>query len=428
MISLRLWLISLLLTLPLYTYSLNQQPNRPAEDVFQKRDWEDAQADLAKRQVTNPDEAASLSSVIQSVSDLIKSITENPDLFSASITEIEASISSVILSISSQIYDATTPPATPASTTTTPDVPSSTTSSPSTTSAPEDSSTPPPPASTGTPGQVITDGARIGTVGDDGTTRFCSASSYLCPASVSYGCCRDGYMCGLTACTPSAGVIPSSVGAGVVTFTPSGGSSPTTEAAYSFNPTEKEGSVTTSAGSSNSGGGSSLSGGAIGGIVGGVVGGIALIAAGVVWFCLSKGKSKSKDGADGTKPGPTEQYTGGPIPPQPPMAQYAQDQNPDPRYQTPGPQGEGYYQPYPQQQFPNQQGAQGTYPPYGQNVSELGGVAMPYGQKNVEQPQGISEAPANPATEQPHAPQENRQVAGHDGSKAPSGPVYELGS
>ncbi|KAK6537832.1 hypothetical protein TWF694_010734 [Orbilia ellipsospora] len=429
MISLRLWLISLLLTLPLYTYSLNQQPNRPADDVFQKRDWEDAQADLAKRQVTDPNEAASISSVIQSVSNLIKSITENPDLFSASISEIEASISSVILSISSQIYDATTPQATPASTTTTPapTTPgfssSTTTSSPSTT-PPVGSSTTSPPASTGTPGQVITDGTRTGTVGDDGTTRFCSASSYLCPASVNYGCCRDGYMCGLTACTPSAGVNPSSAGAGVVTFTPSGGSSATTEAAYSFNPTEKGGSVTTSSGSS-SGGGGGLSGGAIGGIVGGVVGGVALIAAGVVWFCLSKGKSKPKDGADGTKPGPTEQYTGGPIPPQPQMAQYAQTPNPDPRYSSPPPQGEGYYQPYPQQQYPNQQGAQ---PPYGQNVSELGGAALPYGQKNVEQPQGISEAPANPATHQAPAPQENQPAAGYDGSKGPSGPVYELGS
>ncbi|EPS43897.1 hypothetical protein H072_2105 [Dactylellina haptotyla CBS 200.50] len=427
MISLRLWLVSLLLALPFYAYSLNHRPNQPVEDVFQRRDLDDVRNDLEKRQLTDPAVAASISSVIASVSDVIKSITENPDAFTASISEIEASLSSVILSVSSQLFPAVTTPAETSATSTSAD---------SSTSSADGSVTSPAFTPSATPGQVITDGTRTGTVGDDGTTRFCSASSYLCPASVSYGCCKDGFRCGLTACTPSAGATTPTFGS----FTATGGDATSTpDATYSFDPnTSKGGSPTTAAPApNNSGSGSSgLSGGAIGGIVGGVIGGIAIVAAGVVWFCLSKRKSKPTGGAlpppDGPKPGPTEQYTGGPIPPQPQMAQYGQNGAAmDPRYQSPPPQPQGpggFYQPYPQQQFAGQQ----AQPPYGQNVSELGGAAMPYGQKGVDQPQGIQEAPANPVSSntQPPAPQGGDQGAapGYNGYKGPTGPVYELGN
>ncbi|RVD87675.1 uncharacterized protein DFL_001892 [Arthrobotrys flagrans] len=417
MISLRLWLVSLLLALPLYTYSLNHKPNRPVEDVFDKRDLEEVKQDIEKRQqiATDPGVLASVSSVLLSVSEVIRSFTENPESFTAGIDEIEASLSSVILSVSSDLFPILTG-----------DTPTPTPTSD------DQASTTEPPFSTGTPGQVITDGTRTGTVGDDGTTRFCSASSYLCPASVEYGCCRDGYACGLLACTPS-GILNTPTSRTFGGFTATGGdSTPTSsDATFSFDPaTSKGGPSTTGSANNNNNDGDDdgddegLSGGAIGGIVGGVVGGIALIAAGIVWFCLSKRKSKKTPAPpDGPKTGPTEAYTGGPIPPQPQMAQYAQQ--PDPRYQSPPPQHQaptGYYQPQGQ--------PQGGYPPYGQNVSELGGAAMPYGHKGVEQPQGIQEAPANtissPQSPPPH--QENQAVGGYDGYKGPSGPVYELGN
>ncbi|KAK6537007.1 hypothetical protein TWF281_001211 [Arthrobotrys megalospora] len=439
MISLRLWLVSLLLALPFYTYSLNHKPNRPVEDVFEKRDLDEVRRDIEKRQqiATDPEVLASVSSVLLSVSEVIRSITENPELFTASIDEIEASLSSVILSVSSDLFPILTDNNTPEQTSTplssaptptpTPTDEETTTAADETTTS-EDVSTTEPPVSTGTPGQVIPDGTRTGTVGDDGKTRFCLASSYLCPSSVNFGCCRDGYACGLTACTPSAGVVdePSRT---FGSFTATGGDSTPTgsDASFSFNPvTSKGGSAETggvsNGGSSGDSGSKGLSGGAIGGIVGGVVGGIALIAAGVVWFCLSKRKPAQEPATDGPKTGPTEAYTGGPIPPQPQMAQY--NQQPDPRYQSPPPQSQtpaGFYQP---------QGQGQGYPPYGQNVSELGGAAMPYGQKGVEPPQGIQEAPANPIStpQSPPPHQENQPGGGYGGYKGPSGPVYELGN
>ncbi|KAJ6260907.1 hypothetical protein Dda_3568 [Drechslerella dactyloides] len=436
MISLRLWLLSLLFVLPFYTYSLNQRPNEPAEDVFEKRDLEDLKelkAELQKRQdiFTDTDFLASLSSAIDSVSDVLRSITENSDfnIFTQSFgTGFDASLSSLVGSLSSDIFGPTS--AVVNAPTTSPGVTPSA-STPQVTSPPATSAAP-----VGTPGQVITDGTRTGTVGDDGTTRFCSASSFLCPAAVSYGCCKDDWTCGLTACTPpgagggGASVPPT---ANIATFV---GSTPTYDATFSF--TKGGDSAETSSSQPVNQGSKGLSGAAIGGIVGGVVGGIAIIAAGIVWFCLSRRKVKPVPPAEGPKG--TEQYTGGPIPPQPQMASYAND----PRYQSPPPHSTmsgGFYQPQPNQQpYPNQQGQPG-YPQYGQNVQELGGAALPYGQKTdgvtgaapaapvPQPPQGISEAPADSAVTSPASPapppaQETQ--AGYGGYKGPSGPVYEL--
>lgn len=174
---------------------------------------------------------------------------------------------------------------------------------------------------------------------------------------------------------------------------------------------------------------SGLSGGAIGGIVGGVVGGIALIAAGVIWFCIAKKKNKKTPlapNATGPAPAPVnqEQYTGGPLPPQPQMAQYNQYGSPTspnsaaPQYQAYHPQQGGYQQGgYPQGQGYGQ-------PPqgyYGQGASELaGGTAVPSGQKGPEPvgqpPANVYEAPVN----QPAYHQQQQY------GQKPSGPVYEV--
>src|SRR5436190_22229101 len=52
-------------------------------------------------------------------------------------------------------------------------------------------------------GQVITSGDQIGTIGDDGSARFCSASPYLCPSAVNYRCCLSGYECDFFKCIPT---------------------------------------------------------------------------------------------------------------------------------------------------------------------------------------------------------------------------------
>ncbi|KAK6355316.1 hypothetical protein TWF696_004426 [Orbilia brochopaga] len=431
MISLRLWLLSLLFVLPFYTYSLNQRPNQQAEDVFEKRDFEELKAEFQKRQdiFTDTDFLASLSSAIDSVSDVLRSITENTDFFpteSIFNTGFDASLSSLVNSLSSDIFAVTTTSVNAATTSDYTTAPQNPPPNPETTSPPAAT----PSVLAGTPGQVITDGTRTGTVGDDGTTRFCSASSFLCPASVSYGCCKDDWTCGLTACTPPGGgggggasSIPT---ANIATFV---GSTPTSDATFSF--TKGGSSEETSGAPVPSGGSKGLSGGAIGGIVGGVIGGIAIIAAGIVWFCLSKRKKTTTAAPPPEGPKGTEQYTGGPIPPQPQMAQY----NNDPRYQSPPPPSAtpgGYYQPY-----PNQPGPTG-YSQYGQNVQELGGAALPYqktdggpataGGAGAPQPppQGISEAPANPVTSPQSPPPPQETQAAYGGYKGPSGPVYEL--
>lgn len=205
-LSLRTYLFSLLVALPFYTYSLNLNnagPNRAQPKAEEKRSYHDVRRDLEARQniETDPTVLASLSSVLKSLSDVVASYTQSPDP-NIDLSSFAASISSVYVSVSSEIFNPTdnVPSTTSAGATSSRASGASSSSSPAVTSSAS--------FSTGTPGEVVTDGGRTGTVGIDGTTRFCSASSYLCPASVNYGCCASGYRCGLTACTPtSTGVV-----------------------------------------------------------------------------------------------------------------------------------------------------------------------------------------------------------------------------